>query len=67
MHIKLNYFTSTGNTLWVAEKVRAFWKAKEHEVDLYDSVTCGMNAVEACDLIGFVYPVWGSTLPNPRR
>lgn len=30
-------------------------------------MTSDENIFQDCDLIGFAYPVWGSTLPNPQR
>ncbi|HPJ90073.1 MAG TPA: EFR1 family ferrodoxin [Thermotogota bacterium] len=67
MDIKMNYFTSTGNTLWVANTLKALFEKYSSRVDLYDSVTCETNWHEKADMIGFVYPVWGSTMPNPQR
>lgn len=67
MKIKLNYFSSTGNTLWVTELIKNKLESFGHMVLVYDSVLEKSDCVTDCDLIGFIYPVWGSTLPNPQR
>ncbi len=67
MKIKINYFTSTGNTLWTANRIKENFERYNHEVSMYDSTICGEECYEDCDMVGFVYPVWGSTMPNPQR
>ena len=67
MTINILYFTSTGNTLWLLEKAKKIFEEKGHTVNTFDSVTCGMEFADSCDMIGVFYPVWGSNLPDHIR
>lgn len=67
MKIKLFYFTSTGNSLWVVKQVTENFELAGHHVQNYDIVTHPDENTTDCDMLGIVYPVWGSTLPNPLR
>ena len=67
MRINVEYFTSTGNTLWLARKVTRLLEAQGHEVRLFEAIKDGLGFAEDCDLIGILYPVWGSTLPDPLQ
>ncbi len=66
MRIHIGYFTSTGNTLWLASKAKELMEAQGHEVRLFEIIKDGAElAGEDCDLLGFFYPVWGSEPPDP--
>jgi len=67
LRINIIYFTSTGNTLWLAERAKTRFEAAGHTVRLSDVVTDGLAAAADCDMLGIFYPVWGSTLPDPFR
>lgn len=67
MKININYFTSTGNTIWVLDKLCINFQRLGHEVQIFDSVIYRDNMPLDCDLLGFVFPVWGSDLPKPQR
>jgi len=66
MRIHIGYFTSTGNTLWLASKAKGIMEAQGHTVKLFEIIKEGAElAREDCDLLGFFYPVWGSEPPDP--
>jgi ferredoxin/flavodoxin len=67
MRIHIEYFTSTGNTLWLAQKAVQFLEEWGHESKLFEAVRDGPAFTQDCDLIGILYPVWGSTLPDPLQ
>ena len=67
MIINILYFTSTGNTLWLAQQAKKIIEEKGHTVNLFEAVTSGAEFAEDCDMIGVFYPVWGSNLPDPVR
>ncbi len=66
MRINIIYFTSTGNTLWVAKKTKEIIEQQGHEVKLYEVIKDGDNFLkDECDMIGIYYPVWDYLLPKP--
>ncbi len=66
MRINIGYFTSTGNTLWLALKAQEIMEQQGHAVKLYEIINDQNAFVEdECDLTGFFYPVWGSNPPDP--
>ena len=67
MVINILYFTSTGNTLWLAGQAKKLIEEKGHTVNLFEAVTTGPEFAENCDMIGVLYPVWGSDMPDPVR
>ena len=67
MTINILYFTSTGNTLWLAQKAKEFLESKGHTVRLFEAVKAGAEFSKDCDMIGMFYPVWGSNMPDPMR
>ena len=67
MIINILYFTSTGNTLWLLKHAKQIFEEKGNTVNIFDSVTCGQEFAEDCDMIGVFYPVWGSDMPDPIR
>ncbi len=66
MKININFFTSTGNTTWTLDKIKGHFVKAGHEVAVFDSVDCGNEWTEDCDMLGFVYPIWGSSVPKPQ-
>ena len=66
MKIHFLYYTSTGNTLWLATKAKEYFEDKGHEVQLYE-ILKDSEAFDKdeCDLKGIFYPVWGSDPPDP--
>jgi len=60
MKINIVYFTSTGNTLWLAKKARGFFERQGHRVTLFEVINDGDAFLEEeGDLLGVFYPVWG--------
>jgi len=66
MKFNINIFTSTGNTKWTLDKLRGYFVDSGHKVRVFDSVACGDDWVEDCDMLGFIYPIWGSSIPKPQ-
>jgi len=67
MKIDIAYFTSTGNTLWLAQRARDLMGAEGHAVRLFDPVAQPGGFANDADLLGILYPVWASTLPDPLQ
>lgn len=69
MKIHIVYFTSTGNTLWLAQKAKALMEQQGHGVELFEVIkdrqALDDPTASACDLLGVFYPVWGSNPPDP--
>ena len=66
MRINILYFTSTGNTLWLASKTKEIIEQQGHEVKLYEVIKDGGAFLkDECDMIGVYYPVWCYLLPKP--
>jgi ferredoxin/flavodoxin len=66
MHINIAYFTSTGNTLWLATKAKEIMEQQGHEIKLYEVINDGAAFIkEECDMLGIFYPVWGFLPPDP--
>ena len=66
MKINIAYFTSTGNTLWLALKAKEIMEKEGHQVNLYEIIKDQSELdLNNCDMIGFLYPVWGSNPPDP--
>ena len=67
MRVHIVYFTSTGNTLWLAEKARDLMEDQGHDVELFEVINDRQNLDDAGprDLFGVFYPVWGSNPPDP--
>ena len=66
MRINIAYFTSTGNTLWLASKAKKLMEQQEHEVKLYEVINDGAAFIkDECDMLGIFYPVWGFLPPAP--
>ncbi len=67
MDINVIYFTSTGNTLWLARKARDFFREKGCRVNLYEVINDAERLENDCDIMGILYPVWGCELPGPLQ
>ena len=67
MKINIAYFTSTGNTLWLAQKAKKIFANNNHQVELFEVVKSDQKFFYNCDVIGIFYPVWSSNLPDPLR
>ena len=66
MRINIVYFTSTGNTLWLAEKSKEIIEQQGHKVKLYEVINDGDAFLkDDCDMIGIYYPVWDYLMPKP--
>jgi len=66
MKIHIAYFTSTGNTLWLALKAKEIMEGRGHTVKLFEIIKEKDSFLnEDHDLAGFFYPVWGSNPPDP--
>jgi len=64
MKINIGYFTSTGNTFWLAERAKNMMERK-HDVELFEAVSSGSKFLYECDLAGIVFPVWDTLMPEP--
>lgn len=64
MKIEIKYFSSTGNTLWMARQAKEIFGRTGHEVRLSNVECDGMEYRDDSDLLGIFYPVWGSTMPD---
>lgn len=67
MIIHISYFSSTGNTLFAVSRIKTAFELKGHSVRLFEVVKDGLSFLHNADMVGIVYPVWGSTLPEPYR
>ncbi len=66
MQINIIYFTSTGNTLWLATQAKKIIEQEGHEVRLYEVIKDGENFLkDECDMYGVFAPVWGFLPPDP--
>jgi len=65
MKINIVFFTSTGNSFFLALRAKYFFeKMTEHRVGMYDVVTSNYEEVINCDALGIFYPVWMSDMPD---
>ena len=67
MEIKIVYFTSTGNTLWLAQQAKEILEAEGYALSLLDVVLTPPDKLDSWDMLGIFYPVWGSGLPVPLK
>ena len=67
--IIIYYFSGTGNTWWVANKLQQQLRAKKHQVECYSIETLTeedvIEQVNAVEHIVLGFPVYGSTAPRP--
>ena len=59
------YFTGTGNTKRVLEKLKAEWEKRGHEMDLVRILPDTKPAFEGYDRLIVGYPVHGFNPPTP--
>ncbi len=64
MKIHVKYFTSTGNTKWVCDEFKKHLEDFNHTVIISDVIKDGIDFDDDADMVGIIYPVWGSTLPS---
>lgn len=62
------YFSGTGNTKWVAEKLKNSLIKRNHEVDMFSieeiEVEDLIEQFKKSDIIGFLYPGYGCDMPK---
>lgn len=70
MNISIFYFSGTGNTWWVAQKITEIFQEKGHEAKSISIEKEGMDWEKAlpeilkdADIIGIGFPVYGSSIP----
>ena len=65
------YFSGTGNTWWVSERLGQYLKEKGFDVAVHSiEKVAGEDAdriVRECDLLGIGYPTYGSDLPENMK
>jgi len=71
MNIAIFYFSGTGNTWWVSEKLKEIFLEKGHDTTTYSIErrdlewdTLLPEVLEGCDIIGVGFPVYGSKIPK---
>jgi ferredoxin len=74
MKISIFYFSGTGNTWWVTQKLRDIFKEKGHFVELFSIERNDLNweeiipsILENGNIIGIGFPVYGSRIPSIMR
>ena len=66
MQINIVYFTSTGNTLWLATRAKEIMEQQGNKVKLFEVIKDGEDFIkDECDMLGVFYPVWGFLPPDP--
>ncbi len=70
MKISIFYFSGTGNTWWVTQKIREIFEEKRHFVELYSIERKDLiweellpTVLNESDIIGVGFPVYGSRIP----
>ncbi|WP_105615454.1 EFR1 family ferrodoxin [Vallitalea okinawensis] len=62
------YFSGTGNTAWVAEKLKSSLIAKDHDVNMFsiEEIEAAelIDEFKKSDIIGFLYPGYGCDMPK---
>ncbi|HBM16640.1 MAG TPA: hypothetical protein DD381_09915 [Lentisphaeria bacterium] len=64
MKINIVFFTSTGNTLYLALRAKYFFEKAGHRIGLFDVVNSRYDEIISCDALGIFYPVWMSNMPD---
>lgn len=74
MKISIFYFSGTGNTWWVTQKIKEIFEEKGHFVELYSIERKDLNweillpiILNDSDFIGVGFPVYGSRIPFIMR
>ncbi len=71
MNISIFYFSGTGNTWWISEKIKAIFIENGHTASTYSIERKDLNWTELIpkllgesDIIGVGYPIYGSSIPK---
>jgi len=71
MHISIFYFSGTGNTWWVSEKIKSIFIENDHDITTYSIERKDINwndlipkILSGSDIIGVGFPVYGSKIPK---
>jgi ferredoxin len=74
MKISIFYFSGTGNTWWVTQKIKEVFEEKGHSVEIFSIERKDLNwdellpfTLRESDLIGVGFPVYGSRIPTNMR
>ena len=74
MKISIFYFSGTGNTWWVTQKIKEVFEEKGNSVEIFSIERKDLNwdellpiALRESDIIGVGFPVYGSRIPNNMR
>ena len=74
MKISIFYFSGTGNTWWVTQKIKEIFEEKGHKVEIYSIERKDLNweklipsLINDSQLIGVGFPVYGSRIPFIMR
>lgn len=62
MRTHIFYFSGTGNTYWAVKKLCSFDEGFTYS-SIEDSIEV-QSVIEACDAVGFAYPIYGSDIPQ---
>ncbi len=71
MKISIFYFSGTGNTWWVSQKIKSIFNKKNHQTEIYSIENNEFkwdellpSILDESDLIGVGYPVYSSSIPE---
>jgi len=74
MKISIFFFSGTGNTWWVTQKIKEVFEEKDHSVGVYSIERKDLNwenllptLLNESDVIGIGFPVYGSQIPFIMR
>jgi ferredoxin len=66
MRILILQFSGTGNTYYIAKKIRDVLEQKGHDVTCYpmEKIDNINDMINECDMLGIGYPIYGSDMPS---
>ena len=74
MKISIFYFSGTGNTWWVTQKIKEYFEEKGHTVEIYSIEKKDLTweellpaVLKESEIIGVGFPVYGSRIPFIMR
>ncbi|MEX1307861.1 MAG: EFR1 family ferrodoxin [Eubacteriales bacterium] len=71
MRIVIFYFSGTGNTKWVADRMANALTANGKDAESISIEAISKNdipsMIDAADMVGFAYPIYGSDIPEPMK
>ena len=71
MKVVIFYFSGTGNTMWVSERIQAYFEENDVSCKIFSIEQVEKEEVialcEEADRIGFAYPIYASDLPEPMK